>query len=77
MLFFKYKNSSQKPENKIFPLNRTLNQLEFIKYLLCDQYHRDHRKSCVIVSNLKELKKSISKITYGELQISKINIGKY
>ena len=35
MLFLKYKIASGKPKNSIFPLNRTINQLEFIKDLLC------------------------------------------
>lgn len=32
------------PENDIFPFIIMINQPEFIKYLLCAQYFRGHRK---------------------------------
>lgn len=45
MLFFKYKIASGKPKNSIFPLNRTINQLEFIKDLLCVQHREAIQKN--------------------------------
>lgn len=55
MLFFNSKIASGKPENSIFPLNRTINQLEFIKDLLCAQHREAIEKSHIIVPTLNEL----------------------
>ena len=69
MLFFKYKSASRKPENSIFPFNRTTNQLEFFKYLLRAQCCRGHRKSRVIVSTLNKLGIQSEKSHVKEMQI--------
>lgn len=68
MLFFKYKNASQKPESNIFPFNRTINQLKFIKYLQCTQCCRGHSKICFKVCTLKELNIPSEKSHLKEMQ---------